>query len=140
MAFLIHNRDIYSAQATDIRGCAATAGETRFLRRSRASFPLSPIFLRQPAAAAVLARAELKSTVCLTKGDKAFISQHIATWRTWPPTSFFQKTIDHMQRILAMRPEIIACDLHPDYLSTRWADEQSTPKVRVQHHHAHIVS
>jgi hydrogenase maturation protein HypF len=136
--FLIHNRDIYLRSDDSV--VRRAAGETRFLRRSRGFVPV-PVFLRQPLPPILACGAELKSTVCLTKGDQAFISQHIGDLENLATYEFFQKTIDHMQRILAMRPEIIACDLHPDYLSTRWADEQATlPKVRIQHHHAHIVS
>jgi hydrogenase maturation protein HypF len=136
--FLIHNRDIYLRSDDSV--VRRAAGETRFLRRSRGFVPV-PVFLRQPLPPILACGAELKSTVCLTKGDQAFISQHIGDLENLATYEFFQKTIDHMQRILAVRPEIIACDLHPDYLSTRWADEQATlPKVRVQHHHAHIVS
>jgi hydrogenase maturation protein HypF len=136
--FLIHNRDIYLRSDDSV--VRRAAGETRFLRRSRGFVPV-PVFLRQPLPPILACGAELKSTVCLTKGDKAFISQHIGDLENLATYEFFQKSIEHMQRILAVRPEIIACDLHPDYLSTRWADEQANlPKVRVQHHHAHIVS
>jgi hydrogenase maturation protein HypF len=100
-----------------------------------------PVFLKQALPPILACGAELKSTVCFTKGSQAFVSQHIGDLENLATYEFFQKTIDHMQRILAVRPEIIACDLHPDYLSTRWADEQADiPKVRIQHHHAHIVS
>ncbi|HSV92675.1 MAG TPA: carbamoyltransferase HypF, partial [Desulfobacterales bacterium] len=76
-----------------------------------------------------------------TRGRQAFVSQHIGDLENLATYESFQKTIDHLQRILDVRPGLIACDMHPDYLSTRWADEQAaTPKVRVQHHHAHIVS
>jgi hydrogenase maturation protein HypF len=112
----------------------------RFLRRSRGYVPV-PVFLKQALPPILACGAELKNTVCLTKGGQAFVSQHIGDLENLATYEFFQKTIDHMQRILAVRPELIACDLHPDYLSTRWADEQADiPKVRVQHHHAHIVS
>ncbi|CAG0929400.1 hypothetical protein PLCT1_01032, partial [Planctomycetaceae bacterium] len=108
--------------------------------RSRGYVPV-PVFLRQALPPILACGAELKNTVCLTKGSQAFISQHIGDLENLATYEFFQKTIDHMRNILAVRPEIIACDLHPDYLSTRWADEQrDIPKVRVQHHHAHIVS
>ncbi len=112
----------------------------RFLRRSRGYVPV-PVFLKQALPPILACGAELKNTVCFTKGSQAFVSQHIGDLENLSTYEFFQKTIDHMQRILAVRPELIACDLHPDYLSTRWADEQKDiPKVRIQHHHAHIVS
>jgi hydrogenase maturation protein HypF len=137
-AFLIHDRDIYLRSDDSVVRWAA--GAARFLRRSRGYVPV-PVFLKQPLPPILACGAELKNTVCLTRGGQAFVSQHIGDLENLSTYEFFQKTIGHMQRILAVRPEIIACDLHPDYLSTRWADEQkNTPKVRVQHHHAHIVS
>jgi hydrogenase maturation protein HypF len=137
-AFLIHDRDIYLRSDDSV--VRRTAGAMRFLRRSRGYVPV-PVFLRRPLPPVLACGAELKSTVCIAKADQAFISQHIGDLENLATYEFFQKTIDHMQRILAVRPEIIACDLHPDYLSTRWADEQKDiPKVRAQHHHAHIVS
>ena len=137
-AFLVHNREIYLRSDDSVVRHAA--GDARFLRRSRGYVPV-PVFLKHSLAPILACGAELKNTVCITKGDKAFVSQHIGDLENLATYEFFQKTIAHMQRILEVRPETIACDLHPDYLSTRWADEQSEiPKVRVQHHHAHIVS
>jgi hydrogenase maturation protein HypF len=137
-AFLIHDRDIYLRSDDSVIRHAG--GATRFLRRSRGYVP-APVSLRRELPPILACGAELKNTVCFTKADQVFISQHIGDLENLATYEFFQKTIGHMQRILAVRPEIIACDLHPDYLSTRWADEQrDIPKVRVQHHHAHIVS
>jgi len=136
--FLVHNRDIYLRSDDSV--VRRAAGETRFLRRSRGYVPV-PVFLKHALPPILACGAELKNTVCIAKGDKAFISQHIGDLENLATYEFFQKTVAHMQRILGVRPEVVACDLHPDYLSTRWADEQEAiPKVRVQHHHAHIVS
>ncbi len=136
--FLVHDRDIYlRADDSVVR---RSAGKTRFLRRSRGYVPV-PVFLKDELPPILACGAELKSTVCVTRGNQAFVSQHIGDLENLATYESFQKTIAHLQRILDVRPEIIACDLHPDYLSTRWADEQTgTPKARVQHHHAHIVS
>jgi hydrogenase maturation protein HypF len=136
--FLIHNRNIYLRSDDSV--VRRAAGETRFLRRSRGYVPV-PVFLKHALPPILACGAELKNTVCIAKGDKAFISQHIGDLENLATYEFFQKTVAHMLRILDVRPEVIACDLHPDYLSTRWADEQEEVlKVRVQHHHAHIVS
>ncbi len=136
--FLVHDRDIYlRADDSVVR---RSAGSTRFLRRSRGYVPV-PVFLKDELPPILACGAELKNTVCLTRGRQAFVSQHIGDLENLATYEFFQKTIAHLQRILEVRPELIACDLHPDYLSTRWADEQAgIPKVRVQHHHAHVVS
>jgi hydrogenase maturation protein HypF len=136
--FLVHNRDIYLRSDDSV--VYRAAGENRFLRRSRGYVP-APVFLKHALPPILACGAELKNTVCIVKGDQAFISQHIGDLENLATYEFFQKTVAHMQRILGVRPEVIACDLHPDYLSTRWADEQAAlPKVRVQHHHAHIAS
>jgi hydrogenase maturation protein HypF len=136
--FLIHNRDIYLRSDDSIVRKSAEA--TRFLRRSRGYVPV-PIFLKKTAPPILACGAELKNTVCMTKDDKAFLSQHIGDLENLAAYDFFQLTIQHMQRILDIQPEFVACDLHPDYLSTRYADEQQYgQKIEVQHHHAHIVS
>ena len=137
--FLVHNRDIYLRSDDSV--VRRAAGATRFLRRSRGYVPV-PVFLKHKLPPVLACGAELKNTVCITRGNQAFLSQHIGDLENLATYEFFQKTVAHMRRILAVRPEIIACDLHPDYLSTRWAEEQDrrAPKVRVQHHHAHIVS
>jgi hydrogenase maturation protein HypF len=137
-AFLVHNRDIYLRSDDSV--VRRAVGEPRFLRRSRGYVPV-PVFLKQALPPVLACGAELKNTIGISKGDKVFISQHIGDLENLATYEFFQKTVAHMQRILEVRPEIIACDMHPDYLSTRWAEEQADiPKVKVQHHHAHIVS
>jgi len=100
-----------------------------------------PVFIKEPLPPVLGCGAELKNTVCIIKGKQAFLSQHVGDLENLTTYEFFQKTIDHLRRILEVRPEILACDMHPDYLSTRWADEQEDIlMIRVQHHHAHIVS
>lgn len=136
--FLIHNRDIYLRSDDSIVRTSAEA--VRFVRRSRGYVPV-PVFLNQKIPPILACGAELKNTICLTKDNQAFLSQHIGDLENVATYDFFQLTIRHMQKILDVRPEIIAYDLHPDYLSTRWALEQGgVEKIAVQHHHAHIAS
>ncbi|MGD9174520.1 MAG: carbamoyltransferase HypF [Desulfobacterales bacterium] len=136
--FLIHNRDIYLRSDDSI--LKHTAGHGRYIRRSRGYVPI-PIFLDQTVPAILACGAELKNTICLTKGDKAFLSQHIGDLENMVTLDFFKLTVEHLERILEIQPDIIACDMHPDYLSTRYAKEQTKiPVIEVQHHHAHIVS
>ena len=136
--FLVHNRDIYLRSDDSV--VRRAAGATRFMRRSRGYVPV-PVFLKHKLPPVLACGAELKNTVCITRGNQAFLSQHIGDLENLATYEFFQKTVAHMRRILAVRPEIIACDMHPDYLSTRWAEEQEgLPTIRVQHHHAHIAS
>jgi hydrogenase maturation protein HypF len=135
--FLIHNRDIYLRSDDSIVRYAS--GNTRFIRRSRGYVPV-PIFLKKTLPPVLACGAELKSTICMTKNNMAFLSQHLGDLENVATYDFFQLTIRHMKRILEFDPEIIAYDMHPDYLSTRWALEQTgVEKVPVQHHHAHIV-
>jgi hydrogenase maturation protein HypF len=136
--FLTHNRDIYLRSDDSI--LKLTAGHQRYIRRSRGYVPI-PIFLNKAVPPILACGAELKNTICLTKGEKAFLSQHIGDLENLATLDFFKLTVDHLKRILEIEPELIACDMHPDYLSTRFAREQmQTPVIEVQHHHAHIVS
>jgi hydrogenase maturation protein HypF len=136
--FLIHNRDIYLRSDDSI--VRHTAGARRFIRRSRGIVPI-PIFLKSKLPPVLACGAELKNTVCITKEDKAFLSQHIGDLENLATYDFLKLTIAHLQRILVIHPEIIAYDLHPDYMSTQYAEaQQGLFKVPVQHHHAHIVS
>ncbi|MDM8542459.1 carbamoyltransferase HypF [Desulfococcaceae bacterium HSG9] len=135
--FLIHNRDI--CLRCDDSVVKYTHGAVRFLRRARGYAPM-PIFLRHDTLPILACGGELKNTVCLTKGDQAFLSQHIGDLKNHETYIGFQQTIRHLQKILDIKPEIVACDLHPDYLSTRYARELNTTVIAVQHHHAHIIS
>ncbi|MBI9074827.1 MAG: carbamoyltransferase HypF [Desulfatibacillum sp.] len=135
--FLVHNRDIYLRSDDSI--VRHSAGDTRFMRRSRGYVPV-PVFLKAKAPPILACGALLKNTVCLTRGDQAFVSQHIGDLENLETLDFFRLTINHLQRILDIKPRVVAHDLHPDYLSTVFAKELDLPKVAVQHHHAHIVS
>lgn len=136
--FLMHDRDIYLRSDDSI--VRRAGGASRFLRRSRGYVPV-PIFLKHTQPSVLAVGGELKNTVCLTRERFAFVSQHIGDMENRQTEDFFRLTIDHLQRILDIHPEAVACDLHPDYLSTRYANSQGDlPVVAVQHHHAHIVS
>ncbi|OEU82548.1 MAG: carbamoyltransferase HypF [Desulfobacterales bacterium S5133MH4] len=136
--FLVHNRDIYLRSDDSV--VRMVGGTTRFVRRSRGYVPI-PVFLKEEVPQILACGAELKNTVCLTKGPNAFLSQHIGDLENLETYRFFELTIGHMKRILDIDPQIVACDLHPDYLSTGYAQEQKgIEKIAVQHHHAHIVS
>ena len=136
--FLIHNREIYLRSDDSIVRDAA--GAKRFIRRSRGFVPV-PIFLKKELPPILACGAELKNTLCVTKGSMAFLSQHVGDLENLATYDFFKLTVDHLKRILDINPEIIAYDLHPDYFSTQYAQEQTAVhKIQVQHHHAHIVS
>ena len=140
-AFLLHDRDIHLRADDSV--CRIDRGAPSHLRRSRGYAP-SPIRLsgNEPVLAV---GAELKNTVCLARGSDAFVSQHIGDLKNLETLLFFRKTIEHFERVFGVRPTTIAHDLHPDYLSTRYAQERSQrdPGVRlvgVQHHFAHVAS
>ena len=136
--FLIHDRDIYLRSDDSI--VRHSAGHMRPLRRSRGYVPV-PVFLLDELPPVLACGAELKNTVCLTRGRQAFVSQHIGDLENRATDDFFRLTIGHLKRILDIRPQAVACDLHPDYLSTRYARETTDlPVVEVQHHHAHIAA
>jgi hydrogenase maturation protein HypF len=85
--------------------------------------------------------AKRKNTICIVRGSEAFLSQHIGDLENLESYKFFEEAVEHMQRILEVRPKILAYDLHPDYFSTKWAQAQEgMQSLGVQHHHAHIAS
>jgi len=140
-AFLVHDREIH-LRADD--SVMRVLGEIpRQIRRSRGYVP-RPVFLSEDLVemAPVLAvGGEVKNTICLTKENRAFLSQHIGDMENLETYDFFLMTIDHLERILEIRPRVLARDLHPDYLSSGYAKRQTDlPVIEVQHHHAHIVS
>jgi hydrogenase maturation protein HypF len=136
--FLVHTRDILLR--CDDSVVRVAGGVTRQLRRSRGFVPV-PVFLKDEQPSVLAVGGELKNTICLIKGKHAFLSQHVGDLENVESYRFFHEAIQHLERILEIRPEIIAYDLHPNYFSTKWALQQSEVKlVGVQHHHAHIAS
>jgi hydrogenase maturation protein HypF len=86
------------------------------------------------------AGAELKNTLCITKSRYAIMSQHIGDLENVETLAFFEETLANLRRVYRADPRLVAHDLHPDYLSTRWALARPEPKLAVQHHHAHVAS
>jgi hydrogenase maturation protein HypF len=85
--------------------------------------------------------AELKSTFCLARGDRAWVGHHIGDLKNWETLRSFREGIEHFERLFAVRPALVAHDLHPDYLSTRYAQERAGVELEpVQHHHAHLAA
>jgi hydrogenase maturation protein HypF len=136
-AFLLHDRDIYVQYDDSVVGLFG--GGPAILRRARgyAPFPVRLPFAAQPILAC---GAELKNTFCLTRDGYAFISQHIGDLETLETLEHFQRTVDLYQRLFRVRPEILAYDLHPEYLSTKYALHLPGKKIGVQHHFAHLAS
>jgi len=137
-AFLVHDRHIHIRADDSI--ARVMAGRPLLLRRSRGYAPRSVLLpWEQPPILAV--GGELKNTVCLTRGNRAFLSQHVGDIKNVGTFDALRGAVNHLEDILEIRPVAIAHDLHPDYLSTRYAEDfADLPKIAVQHHHAHLVS
>lgn len=138
-AFLTHDRPIH-VRADDSVTRPFRDHHT-VLRRSRGYAP-EPIAVPWEFARPVLAcGAELKNTFCLAQGNHAFVSQHIGDLENYETLRSFQDGVEHFERLFEIRPEVVAHDLHPDYLSTKYAQERAGVElVGVQHHHAHIAA
>ncbi len=137
--FLVHNRDIYARYDDSV--WMVLGERPQPLRRSRgyAPFPIGlPFTVRQVLACGT----ELKNTFCATKDGYAFLSQHIGDLENLETLEHFESSIALYRRLFRLEPEVLACDLHPDYLATRYARGLRSPArlVPVQHHHAHVVS
>ena len=139
--FLVHDRHIHIR--TDDSVVTVFQENPYFFRRSRGYAPL-PIRIADNSASIFAAGAELKNTFCLTRGEYAFISHHIGDLDNLKAYQSYRDGIRHYQEIYRIIPNVIACDLHPDYMSTRYAIERSKeegiPLVQVQHHHAHFAA
>lgn len=138
-AFLTHDRPIH--MRVDDSVVRVVGDRPLLVRRSRGYAP-QPVLTAQPAPRPLLAvGAELKSTVCLAAGRRAYLSHHIGDLENWETHRSFTAAIDHLQRLFAIEPAVVAHDLHPEYLSTKHAlDLEGVDLVGVQHHHAHIAS
>ncbi|MBZ5586601.1 MAG: Sua5/YciO/YrdC/YwlC family protein, partial [Acidobacteriia bacterium] len=136
--FLRHNRDIY--MRADDSVVRVFEGVERAIRRSRGYVPQT-LDLGRPVPELLACGGELKNTFCLTKGRHAILSQHIGDLENYETMVFFEETLANLRKLFRVAPRAIAYDLHPLYLSTRYALAQpDLPKIGVQHHHAHIAS
>ena len=138
-AFLTHDRPIHVR--TDDSVARVVRGREVLLRRSRGWAP-EPLTVPWSFPRPVLAcGAELKSTFCVTKGGRAFVSHHIGDLENYETLHSFTSGIEHFCRLFEVTPEVVAHDLHPEYLSTKYAlDLDGVELVGVQHHHAHVAS
>jgi hydrogenase maturation protein HypF len=136
-AFLQHDRAIHLR--TDDSVVRVFRGRETAVRRSRGYAP-RPLLLPCGARRPILAcGAELKSTFCLVKGERAFLSHHIGDLENFATLTAFREGVEHFRRLFDVAPEIVAYDLHPEYLSTKYALElRGVERVGVQHHHAHV--
>ena len=135
--FLVHNRPI--VRHVDDSLVRVMMGREIVLRRARGYAPL-PIRLQDAFPPLLALGGNLKNAIAVVNGRDAVLSQHIGDLETLPAYTAFQRVTDDLQRLYNIRPEAVACDAHPDYLSARYAGELGLPVVAVQHHLAHVLS
>jgi hydrogenase maturation protein HypF len=140
-ALLVHDRDILVR--CDDSVIRVGAGGASFLRRARGYTP-NAIRLPRGGPSVLALGAWLKNTLCVTRGDQAFLSQHIGDLDNAATCRSLDETARHLLGILEIRPERIACDQHPDFYSSQlasaMAEELGVPLIPVQHHHAHLAA
>ncbi|MDQ3766835.1 MAG: carbamoyltransferase HypF [Actinomycetota bacterium] len=138
-AFLAHDRPVHVR--CDDSVVRVVGGREYPIRRSRGYAP-EPLEVSVPFSRPLLAAGpELKHTFCLGAGNRAILSHHIGDLANWAAMSALLEGVEHFTRVFDVRPEVVAHDLHPEYLSTKWAlGLEGVEHVGVQHHHAHIAS
>ncbi len=110
-----------------------------FIRRARGFVPAG-IKLAKKVPPGIAVGGHLKNTICITRGDEAFVSQYLGDMDNPESIEFFHETLEHLLKILNVKPEFIAHDLHPDFYTTQFAESFGLPTFAVQHHHAHLLS
>ncbi|MGO9495473.1 MAG: carbamoyltransferase HypF [Solirubrobacteraceae bacterium] len=142
--FLVHDRPIQTRTDDSVVRLVAASERPRhaLLRRSRgyvpASIPLPGAGTRRPLLAC---GAELKNTFCLARGTRAWVSHHIGDLENYETLRSFTEGVNHFGALFAVEPEVVAHDLHPEYLSTKYAlDLDGVELIGVQHHHAHLAA
>jgi hydrogenase maturation protein HypF len=163
-AFLLHNRDIFmrvddsvvivmeeketetrrngDAEKSNISDSPSrrVAGSISFIRRSRGYVP-DPIHLHEEGPDVLGCGADIKNSFTLIKGSFAIPSQHIGDMENYETLQFFEESLRNLKDVYRVKPVALAYDLHPMYLSTRWAlRQEGIEKIGIQHHHAHVAS
>ena len=140
-AFLHHDREIPARADDSVLRCSAAG--TTIVRRARGFTPHA-VKLAGDGPRVLALGPHLKSTVTMTRGDRAYVSPHVGDLATPAAVAFHAETAQAMRAMLHCDPEIVACDLARDFASTRLAEQLATdldlPLVRVQHHHAHVAA
>jgi hydrogenase maturation protein HypF len=141
-AWLLHDRDIV-ARCDDSVLRLAAGGRPQFIRRARGYTP-RPIKLARAGPSVLATGAWLKNTVCLTRGDEAFLSPHIGSLDNAATCEALAEAVAQLCGVLDVQPQAVAHDLHPDFFSTRFAlgfaAARGLPAHAVQHHHAHVAA
>ena len=136
-AVLTYNRDIFNRSDDSVT--RIIGGRDRVTRRSRGYVP-SPVRVSLDVDGILATGAELSNCFCIGKGYHAILSQHIGDLKNAETYGFYTETIGRFQKLYRMNPSLLAVDMHPDYLSTRYGQDQGIALIAVQHHHAHIAA
>ncbi len=145
---LVHNRDIFIQCDDSVTRIFPLSGVEIIIRRARGYVP-EPVRLRgidlHEGTAVLAAGADLKNTFCIAKGNQFIVSQHIGDLENFETFQAFENSIEHFKKLFKITPTVVACDLHPEYLTTKYAKKLSAlnPQISdmgIQHHHAHIAS
>jgi hydrogenase maturation protein HypF len=135
--FLVHNRPI--ARHVDDSIVRVMLGRELVIRRARGYAPL-PIFVKDPLPPLLAVGAHMKNAIAVSVGRTVFVSQHIGDLETAEAYEVFRRVAVSFRRLYDLKPAAIACDMHPDYLSTRYARQDGLPARPVQHHYAHVLA
>ncbi len=140
-AFLLHDRDIFMRVDDSVLRVRRQEERTvtAFIRRARGYVP-DPIVLKDEGPEVMGCGADLKNTFTLTKGSYAVVSQHIGDMENYETLQFYEETLRNLKTVYRAEPVALGHDLHPGYLSTRWALQQPQKLYGIQHHYAHIGS
>ena len=135
--FVVHDRPI--ARHMDDSIARVVCGREQVLRRARGYAPM-PVHFQRPLPPILAVGAHVKTSVALSAGNDVFISQHIGDLGTAAAHAAFRKTAADLPRLYDAKPGVVACDMHPDYLSTQFAARHGARPHPVQHHHAHVLA
>jgi hydrogenase maturation protein HypF len=135
--FVMHDRPI--ARPCDDSVVRVARGRESVLRRARGYAPL-PVRIGQDLPPVLAVGGHLKNSVAIARGRQVYVSQHVGDLDTAEARAAFERAIEDLCRLYCFEPTVVACDLHPDYASTRWARERGLPVIAVQHHQAHVAS
>jgi len=135
--FLVHNRPI--TRHVDDSIVRVMLGRELVIRRARGYAPL-PIFVKEPVPTMLAVGGHMKNAIAASVGRMVFVSQHIGDLETAQAYEAFRRVAASFRHLYSLEPAAIACDMHPDYLSTRFAHQDGLPVRSVQHHHAHVLA
>lgn len=135
--FLVHDRPI--VRHVDDSIVRIVAGRELVMRRARGFAPL-PVRVKETLPSVLAVGAHQKNAIAVATGDQVFVSQHIGDLETQEAFGAFERVIESFKKLYEVQPKTVACDLHPNYMSTEYAQRAGLPVLAVQHHYAHVLS